>query len=126
MMAPCPPCAHPSKPDKVSTSKKVYWDYDTPQKTKCREAFAKEFDETDSRVAKKNEEAPKLRMMAKTRIESTTTNEQARSGEKVCQLKFENLSMELKEELKEVTEEDMFADDVDLEDTFDFSTREEV
>jgi hypothetical protein len=86
----------PSQPDKVSTSKKVYWDYDTPQSTKCREAFAKEFDETDSRVAKKNEAAPTLRMMAKTRIESTTTNEQARKGEKVCQLNFENLSMELK------------------------------
>jgi hypothetical protein len=114
----------PSKPDKVSTAKKVYWDYDTPQSTKCRETFAKEFDETDSRGAKKNEAAPKLTMMAKTRIESTTTNEQARRGEKVCQLKFENLSMELKEELKEETEEDMFADDVDLEDTFEVKKEE--
>ena len=76
----------PSKPDMVSPSKKVYWDYDTPQSTKCREAFAKEFDETDSRVAKKNEAAPKLRMMAKTRIESTTTNEQARRVRKFASL----------------------------------------
>ena len=60
--------------------KKVYWDYDTPQSRKCREAFAKEFDEIDSSVATKNEAAPKLRMMAKTRIESTTTNEQARKS----------------------------------------------
>jgi hypothetical protein len=45
----------PSKPDKVSPSKKVYWDYDTPQSRKCIEAFAKKFEETDSKVAKKNE-----------------------------------------------------------------------
>ena len=78
----CPPMSIPSKPDKVSTSspsyyhnykmltispfhihnskdtipdKKVYWDYDTPQSRKCIEAFAKKFEETDSKVAKKNE-----------------------------------------------------------------------
>ena len=51
------------------------------------------------------------------------------NGEKVCQLKFENLSMELelKEvEVKEDMEEDMFAVDVDLWDTFDFSTGEVI
>jgi hypothetical protein len=37
----CQPMFIPSKPDKVSTSKKVNWDYDTPQSRKCREAFAK-------------------------------------------------------------------------------------
>ena len=40
--------------------------------------------------------------------------------EKVCQLKFENLSMELElkeeAEVKEDLEEDMFADDLDLRD----------
>ena len=51
----CPPMSIPSKPDKVSPSKKVYWDYDTPQSRKCIEAFAKKFEETDSKVAKKNE-----------------------------------------------------------------------
>ena len=91
-------------------------------------------------------------MVAQTRIKSTTSIEQARkgeeamqelldlcreaevkderksveNGEKVCQLKFENLSMELElkeeAEVKEDMEEDMFADDVDLGDTFDFST----
>ena len=42
------------------------------------------------------------------------------NGEKVCQLKFENLSMELElkeeAEVKEDLEEDMFADDLDLRD----------
>merc|ERR1719318_2410222 len=50
-------------------------------------------------------------------------------GEKVCQLKFENLSMELElkeEEVKEDMDEDMFGDDVDLGDTFNFSTGEVV
>ena len=78
----CPPMSIPSRPDEVSTSspsyyhnckmltispfhipnskdtipdKKVYWDYDTPQSRKGREAFAKKFEETDSKVAKKNE-----------------------------------------------------------------------
>ena len=52
------------------------------------------------------------------------------NGEKVCQLKFVNLSMELElkeeAEIKEDMEEDMFADDVDLGDTFYFSTGEVI
>ena len=154
----CPPMSIPSRPDKVSTSspsyyrhyemltsspfhipnsqapipvKEVYWDYDTHQSRKCKEAFAKEFEESDSPVPKKNEATPKLRMMAKTRIESVTTIEQVRKAEeamqelldlcreaevkderksleneeKVCQLKFEYLSMEI--ELKEEVKEDI-------------------
>ena len=46
--------------------KEVYWDNDTPQSRKFREAFAKEFEESDSHVAKKNEATPKLGMVAKT------------------------------------------------------------
>jgi hypothetical protein len=34
--------------------------------------------------------------------------------------------MELKEELKEETEEDKFADDVDLRDTFDFRVEKQL
>ena len=52
------------------------------------------------------------------------------NGEKVCQLKFVNLSMELelKEEadIKEDMEEDMFANDVDLGNTFNFNTGEVI
>ena len=46
--------------------KEVYWDNDTPQSRKFREAFAKEFEESDSHVAKKNKASPKLGMVAKT------------------------------------------------------------
>jgi len=130
--------------------KEVSWDFDTPQSRKCREAFIKEFEESDSPIAKNKDATPKLRMVAKTRIESVTSKEEARKGEqamqelldlcreaevkdtsldngdkdcderKVCQLKFENLSMEMesKEEVKNDTEEDMFADEIDLGDTF--------
>ena len=58
--------------------------YETQQSRKCREAFAKEFEESDSPVAKKNEATPKLRMVAKTRSESTTSIEQARKGCRSC------------------------------------------
>jgi len=138
--------------------KEVYWDYDTPESRKCREAFIKEFEESDSPIAKNNDATPKLRMVAKTRIESVTSMEETKKGEqalqelldlcteaqvkdtsldngdkdsdegKVCQLKFENLSMEmeLKEEVKNDTEEDMFADEIDLGDSFNLSTGEVV
>ena len=95
-------------------------------------------------MAKKNKATPKLGMVAQKRIKSTTSIEQARKGkeamqelldlcreaevkderksvenlEKVCQLKFKNMSMELElneeTEVKEDMEEDMFVDDVDL------------
>ena len=48
-------------------------------------SFWKEFEESDSPVAKKNKATPMLRMVAKTRIESTTSIEQARKGEEVMQ-----------------------------------------
>ena len=65
--------------------KEVYWDKDTPQSRKCREAFAKEFEESDSPLAKKIKDTPKLGMAAQTRIKSTTSIEQARKGEEAMQ-----------------------------------------
>ena len=74
----------------------MYWEYDAPQSRKWREAFAKEFDDSDSQVAKKNEAPPKLKMVAKSRIES---NEQARKGEEAMQ---ELLDLYREAEVKDV------------------------
>jgi len=149
--------------------REVYWDYDTPQSRKYREAFVKEFEESDSPVAKKNDATPKLRMVPKSRVESLDSLEQVRKGEQamkelmelcreaeerdskesvknikeekgeqgnVSELKFDDLSMEseVKEEVKNeilikeesiMTEDDMFADDFDLEES-NLSTVEKV
>ena len=48
--------------------KEVYWDYDTAQGRKGRkdrEDFGKEFEESDSPIAKNNDATPKLIMVAK-------------------------------------------------------------
>ena len=132
--------------------REVYWDLDTPQSRKYREALTKEFEESDSPVAKLREVTPKRRMVPKTRFEPATSTEVVRKGEEamqellemcrekeeetveekvltvenvepVCQLKMEHLSMELKLETKE-DEFDMFADDIDLGDTMDFSVEQ--
>ena len=44
--------------------KEVYWDYDTAQGRKGREDFGKEFEESDSPIAKHNDATPKLIMVA--------------------------------------------------------------
>ena len=38
--------------------KEVYWDNNTPKSRKCREAFAKEFEEIDSPLDKKKKASP--------------------------------------------------------------------
>jgi len=131
--------------------REVYWDLDTPQSKKYREALAREFEESDSPISKQNVATPKLRMVPKTRIDTATSKEVVRKGEEamelllnmcrekeeemrekdekvepVCQLKMENFSMELKEETKEEEADDMFADDFDLGDTLDFGVEEEI
>ena len=64
--------------------KEVYWEYDTPQSKKIREAFIREFEESDSPVARKVA-TPKLRMVPKTRIESFDDLEEVRKGEQAMQ-----------------------------------------
>jgi len=64
--------------------KEVYWDYDTPQSRKYREALRKEFEESDSPVARKNA-TPKLRMVHKPRVESEADLERVRKGEQAMQ-----------------------------------------
>jgi len=131
--------------------REVYWDLDTPQSRKYREALVKEFEESDSPVSKHINVTPKMRMVAKTRIDTVNSNEVVRKGEEamqmlldmcrekeeeavekikkiepVCQLKMDNLSMERKEETKEEEADDMFADDFELGDTLDFGVEEEI
>ena len=44
--------------------KEVYWDYETAKGRKGREDFGKEFEESDSSIAKHNDATPKLIMVA--------------------------------------------------------------
>jgi len=94
--------------------KEVYWDYDTPQSRKCREAFIREFEESDSPVARKVA-TPKLRMVPKPRIESFDDLEEVRKGEQAMQElldlceeaeKVRDIDLKIKDEIvsKETTE----------------------
>eukprot|EP00092_Neocalanus_flemingeri_P023087 GFUD01025030.1.p1 GENE.GFUD01025030.1~~GFUD01025030.1.p1 ORF type:complete len:547 (+),score=169.52 GFUD01025030.1:114-1754(+) len=127
--------------------REVFWDLDTPQSKKYREALAKEFEESDSPLAKQREVTPKMRMVARSRIDTLTSTEEDRKGEEAMQelldlckvadekleqvenvepvkLEMENLSMERDEKCNDEAE-DMFADDIDLGDTMDFGVHEE-
>eukprot|EP00092_Neocalanus_flemingeri_P102627 GFUD01131269.1.p1 GENE.GFUD01131269.1~~GFUD01131269.1.p1 ORF type:complete len:534 (+),score=158.58 GFUD01131269.1:109-1710(+) len=127
--------------------REVFWDLDTPQSKKYREALAKEFEESDSPLAKQREVTPKMRMVARSRIDTLTSTEEDRKGEEAMQdlldlckvadekleqvenvepvkLEMENLSMERDEKCSDEAE-DMFADDIDLGDTMDFGVHEE-
>jgi len=85
--------------------KEVYWDYDTPQSRKCREAFRREFEESDSPVTKKVV-TPKLRMVPKPRIESFDDLEEVRKGEQAMQE-----LLDLCEEAEKIRETDLRTED---------------
>jgi len=85
--------------------KEVYWDFDTPQSRKYREAFKREFEESDSPVTRKVA-TPKLRMVPKTRIESFDDLEEARRGEQAMQE-----LLDMCEEAEKVRETDLRTED---------------
>jgi len=85
--------------------KEVYWDYDTPQSRKYREAFIREFEESDSPVTRKVA-TPKLRMVPKTRIESFDDLEEVRKGEQAMQE-----LLDMCEEAEKVRETDLKTED---------------
>lgn len=120
--------------------KEVYWDFDTPQSRKLREAFVKKFEESNSPISLQKKRTPKLRMIPRPRQQSSSSAINAKMGEEAmeellllcreteerqkqmeqkdkidgsgCESTFERLSMNVS--LTSASKSDLFEGDSDL------------